>query len=97
MNNDELSIERLIRIETRIARIQEHLGLPTRMDTESIERLEHASEQPLNKRLARIETKVFKVMEALNINPRTGRKYEAQTSTKETNERPQRTGGWRPL
>ena len=74
--NEELAVERLIRIETRIARIQEHLGLPTRMDNESLYHVEHASAQPLNKRLARIETKVFKIMEAMNLNPRTGRKYE---------------------
>ena len=72
MTNEELSIERLIRIETRIARIQDHLGLPTRMDGEDLYHVEHASAQPLSKRLARIETRVFKLMEAMNINPRTG-------------------------
>lgn len=78
MNNEEMAIERLVRIETRIARIQEHLGLPTRMDAEDLQRLENASEQPPNKRLARIETRIFKLMEAMNLNPRTGRKYETQ-------------------
>ena len=78
MTNEELSIERLIRIETRIARIQEHLGLPTRMDNEALAHVEHASIQPLNKRLARIETKVFKIMESMNLNPKTGRKYESR-------------------
>ena len=73
MSTDEF-LPRLIRIETRIARIQEHLGLPTRMDAEDIERLEFASDQPVGKRLARIETKVFKLMEAMNIDPRTGKR-----------------------
>ena len=78
MTNEEMSIERLVRIETRIARIQEHLGLPTRLDEDDAYRVEFASKQPHYKRLARIETKVFKIMEAMNLNPRTGRKYETQ-------------------
>lgn len=73
-NDSDEYINRLIRIETRVARIQEHLGLPTRMDNEDLKKLEHASDQPDGKRLARIETRVFKLMEHLNINPRTGRK-----------------------
>ena len=71
-DNDEF-LQRLIRIETRIARIQQHLGIPTRMDNEDLDRLEFADDQPTGKRLARIETKVFKLMEAMNINPRTGK------------------------
>lgn len=71
-DNDEFTA-RLIRIETRIARIQQHMGLPTRMDAEDLERLEFAQDQPTGKRLARIETRVFKLMEAMNLNPRTGR------------------------
>lgn len=67
---------RLIRIETRVARIQQHLGIPTRMDNEALDRLEFASDQPTGKRLARIETRVFKLMEAMNINPRTGKKND---------------------
>lgn len=69
-------INRLIRIETRIARIQQHMGLPTRMDAEDLERLEFAQDQPTGKRLARIETKVFKLMEAMNLNPRTGKRND---------------------
>lgn len=72
MNHDEFT-NRLIRIETRVARIQEHLGLPTRMDGEDLARLDKASDQPVGKRLARIETRVYKLMEAMNINPRTGK------------------------
>lgn len=71
-DNDEF-LQRLIRIETRVARIQQHLGIPTRMDNEDLERLEFAQDQPTGKRLARIETKIFKLMEAMNINPRTGK------------------------
>lgn len=71
-DNDEF-LQRLIRIETRIARIQQHLGIPTRMDNEDLDRLEFADDQPTGKRLARIETKIFKLMEAMNINPRTGK------------------------
>lgn len=71
-DNDEFTA-RLIRIETRLARIQQYLGLPTRMDAEDLERLEFAQDQPTGKRLARIETKIFKLMEAMNINPRTGK------------------------
>lgn len=75
MTTDEL-LPRLIRIETRIARIQEHLGLPTRMDNEDLQHLEHASDQPMGKRLARIETKIFKLMEAMDLNPRTGKRND---------------------
>lgn len=71
-DNDEFTA-RLIRIETRVARIQQHLGIPTRMDAEDLERLEFAQDQPTGKRLARIETRVFKLMEAMNLNPRTGK------------------------
>lgn len=74
MNRDETSLERLIRIETRVARIQEHLGIPTNMEGEDLARMEHAAEQPVNKRLVRIETRIFKLMEALNLNPRTGKR-----------------------
>jgi len=74
-DNDEFTA-RLIRIETRIARIQQHMGLPTRMDAEDLERLEFAQDQPTGKRLARIETKVFKLMEAMNLNPRTGKRND---------------------
>lgn len=71
-DNDEF-LNRLIRIETRVARIQQHLGIPTRMNEEDLERLEFAQDQPTGKRLARIETRIFKLMEAMNINPRTGK------------------------
>ena len=74
-DNDEF-LQRLIRIETRVARIQQHLGIPTRMDKEDLDRLEHADDQPTVKRLARIETRVFKLMEAMNLNPRTGRRND---------------------
>ena len=74
-DNDEF-LNRLIRIETRVARIQEHLGIPTRMNEEDLERLEFAQDQPTGKRLARIETRVFKLMEAMNINPRTGKRND---------------------
>jgi hypothetical protein len=46
------------------------------MDGEDLVRLDNASDQPVGKRLARIETRVFKLMEGMNINPRTGRRYE---------------------
>lgn len=74
-DTDEFT-NRLIRIETRVARIQQHLGIPTRMDAEDLERLEFATDQPTGKRLARIETRVFKLMEAMNLNPRTGKKND---------------------
>lgn len=76
MTHDDEFTNRLIRIETRVARIQQHLGLPTRMDSEDLERLEFAQDQPTGKRLARIETRVFKLMEAMNLNPRTGKKND---------------------
>lgn len=79
MHDPDEFTSRLIRIETRVARIQEHLGLPTRMDAEDLERLEFAQEQPTGKRLARIETRVFKLMESMNLNPRTGKKYDQPT------------------
>ena len=76
MTNDELSIERLIRIETRIARIQDHLGLPTRMDPKDVYDSKFASARPINRRLADIETGVYKLMESMNLNPKTGKKNE---------------------
>jgi hypothetical protein len=76
MDDTDEYLARLIRIETRVARIQQHLGIPTRMDNEDLERLELAKEQPTGKRLARIETRVFKLMEAMDLNPRTGKKND---------------------
>lgn len=76
MTDKDEFLGRLIRIETRVARIQEHLGLPTRMNDEDLERLEFAKEQPTGKRLARIETRIFKMMESMNINPRTGKRND---------------------
>lgn len=73
MNDNDEFLNRLIRIETRIARIQQHLGIPTRMNDEDLERLEFAQHQPTGKRLARIETRIYKLMESMNINPRTGK------------------------
>lgn len=69
-------LQRLIRIETRVASIQQYLGIPTRMDKEDLDRLEFADDQPTGKRLARIETRVFKLMEAMNLNPRTGKRND---------------------
>lgn len=76
MTDNHEFIQRLIRIETRVARIQQHMGIPTRMDAEDLARLEFAQEQPTGKRLARIETRVFKLMEAMNLNPRTGKPHD---------------------
>lgn len=73
MTDTDEFLNRLIRIETRVARIQQHLGIPTRMNNEDLERLEFAQDQPTGKRLARIETRIFKLMESMNINPRTGK------------------------
>lgn len=73
---DDHFLNRIIRIETRIARIQDALGLPTRMDTEDLSKSEFSTPQPLDKRLARIETRIFKLMQAMNINPRTGKKND---------------------
>ena len=67
-------LNRVIRIETRIARIQDALGLPTRMDTEDLSKSEFNTPKPLDKRLARIETRIYKLMQSMNINPRTGKK-----------------------
>lgn len=72
MTPEELA--RIVRIETRVACIQEHLGLPTRMDRDDLAHIEAATEQPLTQRLARIETRIFKLMEAMSLNPRTGKK-----------------------
>lgn len=73
---DDTYLARLIRIETRVARIQQHLGLPTRLSLDDAERLELSGDLPTGKRLARIETRVFKLMEAMNINPRTGKRND---------------------
>ncbi len=67
-------LTRLIRIETRVARIMEVFGLPTRMDWEDLTRSPLAVPQPMEKRLARIETRIVKLMQAMNINPKTGEK-----------------------
>jgi hypothetical protein len=72
-DNDQY-LTRIIRIETRIARIMDVMGLPTRMDAEDLTMSPFAIPQPMDKRLARIETRIFKLMEAMSINPRTGKK-----------------------
>jgi hypothetical protein len=72
--NQDQHLTRIIRIETRVARIMDAMGLPTRMDAEDLTRSPYAAPQPMDKRLARIETRIFKLMEAMSINPRTGKK-----------------------
>ena len=72
--------ERLVRIETRLAAIQEHFGLPTKLDHRSQVFVDFASEQSTNQRLARIETRLYKLMQSLNLNPKTGEKYETQNN-----------------
>lgn len=67
-------LPRLIRIETRLARIQESLGIPTRMDQEDLKRLEFSQDQPVSMRLMHIETRLCKLMEIMSLNPRTGAK-----------------------
>lgn len=67
-------LTRIIRIETRVARIMDAMGLPTRMDTEDFTKSPFAAPHPMDKRLARIETRIFKLMEAMSLNPRTGKK-----------------------
>lgn len=63
---------RLIRIETRIAKLQEHLGLPTRLSPEVVQASPFNDGSDPDFRLMRIETRIFQMLEALNINPRTG-------------------------
>lgn len=77
MQEPDEYLPRLIRIETRVARIQQHLGLTTRMNQEDLQRLEFAQPEPTGKRLARIETRIYHLMEAMNLNPRTGRINES--------------------
>lgn len=81
MQEPDEYLPRLIRIETRVARIQQHLGLTTRMKDEDLQRLEFASPEPTGKRLARIETRIYHLMEALDINPRTGKRNDTKVST----------------
>jgi len=72
MNEIEPDMARLIRIETRLARIQTNMGLPTRINPEEVPMSEFAVPVPLNIRLARIETRIYRMLEAMNLNPRTG-------------------------
>lgn len=76
MNNEAMSIERLIRIETRLAKLQEHFGLPTRVTDDDV--VQHAMAKPINTRLASIETRIVIMMEKLNLNPKTGKKNESR-------------------
>lgn len=74
MNNEAMSIERLIRIETRLAKLQEHFGLTTRITDNDV--VQYAMAKPVNTRLASIETRIVLMMEKLNLNPKTGRTNE---------------------
>jgi hypothetical protein len=69
---DEINLDRLIRIETRLARIQENMGLPTRMRSEEVKQSEFAEDISVAARLSRIETRIYRMLEAMNLNPRTG-------------------------
>lgn len=63
---------RMVRIETRLARLQENMGLPTRMHPEDVAQSPYNDDAPTNVRLMRIETRIFRLLEAMNLNPRTG-------------------------
>ena len=69
----ELDNSRLVRIETRLARLQENMGMPTRLTSEEITNSSFNDDDSLGSRLARIETRIFRLLEAMNLNPRTGR------------------------
>jgi hypothetical protein len=64
---------RLVRIETRLAKLQEHLGLSTRIPREVVMASPFNDESDPDFRLMRIETRIFQMLEALHINPRTGK------------------------
>jgi hypothetical protein len=78
MNEDyEQYLNRLIRIETRLARLQTHFGMDTRIDSLDADRQQIAeTDQPPGQRLSRIETRLFRLMESMNLNPRTGKKND---------------------
>ena len=70
----DLDHSRLVRIETRLARLQDYLGITTRITAEDIAQSPlNDYNLPLPARLARMETRVFRLLEALKINPRTGK------------------------
>lgn len=66
--NDQ-AFNRLVRIETRLARIQEALNIETRMSPDAMMQSEFFDDQTPERRLARIETRLVKLMKAMNINP----------------------------
>jgi hypothetical protein len=63
---------RLVRIETRLARLQENAGLPTRMTPADVNESPYNDDATTEIRLMRIETRVYRLLEAMNLNPRTG-------------------------
>lgn len=69
----DLDHTRLVRIETRLARLQEHLGLSTRLTPEDVQQSPMNDRESLNARLIRLETRVFRLLEAMDLNPRTGK------------------------
>ncbi len=62
-------ISRLIRIETRLARLEEHAGINThiRLDDRVLQRQSSVPIQIDTKRLARIETRICTLLEANNL------------------------------
>jgi hypothetical protein len=64
---------RLVRIETRLAKLQEHMGMPTRIPPAVTLASPFNDGSDPDFRLMRIETRIYQLLEALNINPRTGK------------------------
>jgi hypothetical protein len=68
--------KRMVRIETRLAKLQEHLCMPTRITQQMVEASPLNDTSDLGFRLMRIETRVYQLLDAFDVDPKTGRLRE---------------------
>jgi hypothetical protein len=65
--------KRLVRIETRLAKLQEYLCIPTRITQQAVEASPFNDASNPAFRLMRIETRIYQLLDAFDIDPKTGR------------------------
>jgi hypothetical protein len=65
-------LNRMIRVETRLARLQKHMGMQTRITNRELEDSPYNDGADIDYRAKRIETRIYRMLESLRLNPRTG-------------------------
>jgi hypothetical protein len=71
-DNPDSVLNRMIRVETRLARLQKHMGMRTRITDRELEGSPFNDHADLDYRAKRIETRIYRMLESLNLNPYTG-------------------------